>query len=162
MRFNFEVFIYQICLSNVCLSTLICIGRYKQTLLPVLITPLSHQHHQSPPSPSPVTTSTTQIKMCTTNKESHVKITEKYINRAVEFYLPENVDCLIKCSLSSILSTVSSSPLTIWSTATCLSTAKIPPKITTFSIQKQSVAFEFGIGCVIPVQGHISISNFVS
>ena len=50
VRFNFEVFISSpICCWNVCSSTLICIGRQKQTLLSVLITPLSHQHQQSPP-----------------------------------------------------------------------------------------------------------------
>ena len=47
MRLNFEVFIspFPNLLLKCLPSTLICIGRYKQTLLSVLITPLSHQHH---------------------------------------------------------------------------------------------------------------------
>ena len=44
VRFNFGVFIFNLkCL----LPSLICIGRHlRQTLLSVLITPLSHHHHQ--------------------------------------------------------------------------------------------------------------------
>ena len=46
VRFNFGVFIFS-SIWNVCLPSLICIGRHlRQTLLSVLITPLSHHHHQ--------------------------------------------------------------------------------------------------------------------